>query len=256
VPASDGGGGLPNGVRYVPGRRRAAAVSDGWATQGDWWTSTAEAVADALAARRDPGPACLEFGRRYAEDGASLPETLDRLVRLYAAAGRREPPYDAVHTVSVAWAEESLQFLHAMSCEDPLTGLATLAHVRTRLDDLYREAERSARPLPTTHALLVVDIANDEVDPWDRALRLRAASQCLRAVFSGGETIGRACGTRALAVVDRRSDLPRAAECLRRLLLERRLGGSPRIWVEGLPHSADSAARLLDELARAAARPG
>jgi len=215
--------------------------------------ATVEAVAEALSEGRDARPACGEFGRRRAEDGASLPETLDDLAGLYLAAGVAEPPYLAVHAVAVAWAEESLQFLHALSCEDPLTGLATLAHVRSRLGELYREAERLARPLPTTHALLVVDLTDEAVDPWDRALRLTDAAECLRAVFSGGETIGRATASRVVAVVDRRSNLPRSADCLRRLLVDWRIAAgrdAPRIWIEGLPQSAESATRLLDELAR------
>ena len=41
----------------------------------------------------------------------------------------------------MAWSDATLEYLHDLSCEDPLTGLASLAHVRTRLDEIYREAE-------------------------------------------------------------------------------------------------------------------
>jgi hypothetical protein len=34
------------------------------------------------------------------------------------------------------------------------------------------------------------------------------------------------------------------------MLADLDLGGGVRVWIEGLPDSADSAARLLDELAR------
>jgi hypothetical protein len=250
----------PGGCRA----RRMAAVSDGGDIQGDWWTLTAEAVVGAVAGGGDPGLACARFGRQWAQDGASLPETLADLTRLYLAAGRTEPPYGAV-SVCVAWAEESVQFLGALSCEDPLTGLATMAHLRTRLSELYRGAERGARPLLVTHALLVVDLPDGHLDPWARAFRLADVGRCLRAVLSGGETIARAARSRVVAVVDRGSDLPRSVAALRRLLADWPIAPAgahvigaevfgaewfgAEVRVEALPRSAESAARLLDELA-------
>jgi hypothetical protein len=198
-------------------------------------------------------PSCAELGRIRADDGASLAETMDDLATLYDVAGLGEPPYDAMRALALAWAEASLQFLHALSCEDPLTGLATLAHVRTRVAELYREAERSGRPVSTSHAILAVEIADDLVGPWERAIHLTDIAECMRAVFSGGETLGRASDRRALALVTRRTDLPRAVEALRRLVVDWRVGEAverPRIWLEGLPYSAGSAVQLLDELAR------
>jgi hypothetical protein len=239
----------PGGCRA----RRMAAVSDGGDTQGAWWTPTAEAVVAAVAGGRDPGPACARFGRQRAEDGASLPETLADLTRLYLVAGWTEPPYGAVHSVCVAWAEESVQFLGALSCEDPLTGLATMAHLRTRLSELYRSAERGARPLLVTHALLVVDLPDGHLDPWARAFRLADAGRCLRAVLSGGETIARAGRSRVVVVVDRGSDLPHSVAALRRLLADWPIApdgmSGAEVRLEALPRSAESAARLLDELA-------
>ena len=47
-----------------------------------------------------------------------------------------EPDFDATEALSVAWSEETLGYLHQVSCEDPLTGLATLAHLRARLAEL------------------------------------------------------------------------------------------------------------------------
>jgi GGDEF domain-containing protein len=231
----------------------AAAASNGWATTGDWWTPAIEAVADAVADGRDAAPSCAELGRVRAEDGASLAETMDDLTALYDVAGLGQPPYDAMRAISLAWAESSLQFLHALSCEDPLTGLATLAHLRTRIAESYREAERIGRPVAASHAVLVVELVDDMVGPWERTLRLTDIAECMRAVFSGGETLARASDRRALALVTRRTDLPRTVEALRRLLVDWRVGEPvepPRIWVEGLPYTGRSAVRLLDELAR------
>jgi GGDEF domain-containing protein len=230
-----------------------AAASRGWVSIADWWTPAVEAVADAVADGRDPAPACTELGRLRAEDGAGLAETLDDLATLYDVAGLEEPPHSAVRALALAWAESSLQFLHALSCEDPLTGMATLAHLRTRMSELYREAERDGRRAAGSHAVLVVEVVDELAGRWERTLRLTDVAECMRAVFSGGETLARASDRRALVLVDRGTDLPRSVEALRRLLVDWRVGEPvepPRIWVEGLPYSAESAIRLLDELAR------
>src|SRR5699024_2782462 len=82
-----------------------------------------------------------EEGSRAAARGVPwtvlLAETETAFDRVGAA-----PPYRVVRALSVAWVETSLQYVHEMSCEDPLTGLATLAHMRSRLDEVYRLANR------------------------------------------------------------------------------------------------------------------
>ena len=69
----------------------------------------------------------------------------------------REPAFGATESLCVAWSESTLEYLHSLSCEDPLTGLASLAHVRTRLAEIYREAENEGRDVRTAHALVVVE---------------------------------------------------------------------------------------------------
>ena len=78
-------------------------------------------------------------------DGASLGEALSGLRETYAVLGDVAPDFSATEALSVAWSEATLEFLHDLSCEDPLTGLASLAHLRTRLAELYREGEREGR---------------------------------------------------------------------------------------------------------------
>ena len=58
-----------------------------------------------------------------------------------SSCSARAPAFEAAEALSVAWSDATLEYLHDLSCEDPLTGLASLAHVRTRLDEIYREAE-------------------------------------------------------------------------------------------------------------------
>src|SRR6266496_1433712 len=115
------------------------------------------AIAEALHDGADVVPASDEVGRQLAADGVSLPEALDGLSALYRSISGGEPAFAAVRALSSSWAEASLVYLHSLSCEDPLTGLSSLAHLRSRLGELYREAEFRGTSVPQTHALVVVE---------------------------------------------------------------------------------------------------
>jgi GGDEF domain-containing protein len=143
-----------------------------------------------------------------------------------------------------------------MSCEDPLTGLASLAHLRTRLDEMYREADQTGDSVATSHGLVVleltaVDQGRRAEHQFTRALHLVHVTETARAVFSGGETIARLSTDRAAVVVRRRPELGTSVAMLRDLLGGIDLGvTSVRVWIEGLPAAPTSATQLLDELAR------
>jgi hypothetical protein len=227
-------------------------------------------VTDALLTNGDVGAAATETGRSLAADGVSLDEVFGDLEATYAAIGLDQPDYEVVVAVSLAWAEASLRYLHGLSCDDPLTGLASLPHLRSRLDEVYREAGRGGAEVSTDRALVVVEayreLARTDVEPAERslehsvaqrfgpALQMAEVAGALRMVFSGGETLARSGVNRAVALVRRYPDLAAQVECLRQLLKSRSAagpdGGEQRVWIEGLPGSHDSASVLLDELAR------
>jgi GGDEF domain-containing protein len=213
-----------------------------------------EAVAEALESGVSPVAACAVAGRALAWDGVSLGEALAGLRAACAAVGAAAPGVDAVETLSVAWSEATLEFLHDLSCEDPLTGLASLPHLRTRLAEVYREAERTASPVKGTHALFVVDVGGGTggdapTDTFSRALRLAAVADALRTVFSGEETIARVGANRVVALVRRAPDLGETVTLTRAMLADVGLAEA-RTWIEGLPARADFGVRVLSELAR------
>jgi GGDEF domain-containing protein len=215
-----------------------------------------EAVAEALASGADPLAACAVVGRDVARDGAALGEALDGLGATFRLVTRTDPDFASTQALSVAWGEATLEYLHQISCEDPLTGLASLAHVRTRLAELYRDAQQTDVSVQSSHALVVIDVG-PRTEPaaaehtFTRTLRMVQFGEVTRAVFSGGETIGRLGPDRAVSVVPRRLDLGTSVALLRELVRDVAPGrGGVRVWIEGLPTSPDSAARLLDELAR------
>ncbi len=214
-----------------------------------------EAVGEALVSGTDATAACAVVGRDVARDGAALGEALSGLRATYQVVLGRAPDFYATEALSVAWSEATLEYLHDLSCEDPLTGLASLAHVRTRLSEIYREAELTDQGVHTSHALVIVDVrSRGGLDApehrFTRALRLVQVTEAIRAVYSGGQTIGRLGLDRAVAVVGRTADLGLSVALLREFLGDLRISGDTRVWIEGLPASADSATRLLDDLAR------
>ncbi|HET6627934.1 MAG TPA: hypothetical protein VFG63_16195 [Nocardioidaceae bacterium] len=215
-----------------------------------------EAVAEALASDTDTIAACTVVGRDVARDGAALGEALHGLRATFTLVKGTSPDFASTEALSVAWSEATLEYLHQLSCEDPLTGLASLAHVRTRLAELYRDAEQTDVAVHASHALVVVEMCfagrpHAAEHTFTRALRLVQVTEAIRAVFSGGETIGRLGLDRAVAVVRRDPELGTSVAMLREFLGGLDLGAAEvRVWIEGLPPVAHSATRLLDELAR------
>jgi hypothetical protein len=220
-----------------------------------------EALGETLVSGGNVTLVCSEIGRALATDGAALSDVLEGLAETYRRVDGGQPAFAAASALTVSWSEAALQYLHALSCEDPLTGLASLTHLRSRLAEVYRAENVRGTPSGTTHALVVVELversgalhrAANAFARFDRVLRLTDAAECLRLVYSGGETIGQAGNRRAVAIVARNERLVDSIPVLRRLLTDwhRERGRAvPRVWIEGLPPSQVAASRLLDELA-------
>lgn len=237
-----------------------------------------EAVAEALAGGGDAGAACSYAGRVLARDGLSLEETLAGLRETSRAVTGRDPSYDAVAALLGAWSDAALSYLHQLTCQDPVTGLASPAHVRSRLSDLYRQ--RGPGVLGDRWALVVcelpqegqpradqpradqprVDQAGADQSREDRrdsgsrrltqSLQLARVGETARTVFVRGETIGR-IGPRRIVVVAERDQRLGSRVRLWRSLASGILGAAaPRVWIEGLPASDATAGLVLDELAR------
>lgn len=209
-----------------------------------------EAVGEVLASGSGSLDVFEVTGRSLAQDGAALMEVLADLRTATVVVAGREPTYAEVHAVSVAWSEATLAYLHQLSCEDPLTGLASLAHVRARLSELYRGR---GTHLQESHALVVMDLPADRPgqtrgDALARTLRLTRLGESARTVFPGEETIGRVGANRMVAIVARDERLGRRVALLRTLLAG--TDHPTRVWIEGLPATDAGASYLLDELAR------
>ena len=215
-----------------------------------------EAVGEALTSGTDVLQACGVAGQDLARDGASVEETLEGLRATWRSLSDSDPSYDVVAAVLTAWSETTLGYLHQLSCEDPLTGLSSQAHLRSRLSELYRLG--SAEGGAADHALVVVlmplgdDPSEEPGDHFTRAMRLARAGEIARTAFVRDETVAR-LGMHRVAILTRRDDrLGRRVRVLHTLLdgVDAPPGPSVRVWIEGLPPTDAGAGMLLDELAR------
>jgi hypothetical protein len=120
---------------------------------------------------------------------------------------------------------------------------------------VYRAAAADGRPVPTTHALVIVKIRTAA-----RGLRQRlpmvVVADGLRSVFDGGETLAVLSDSVIAVLCERTETLPLRAALARSVggqLLERdELTGPATItgWIEALPTTSAMADRMLSELSR------
>lgn len=218
-----------------------------------------EAVGEALISGSDVLDMCAVAGQDLARDGASMQETLEALRVTWQQVTAADPSFEVVSALITAWSETTLGYLHQLSCDDPLTGLSSQAHLRSRLSELYR-LEESAGAIGG-HALVVCampfgdDPSQEPGDHFTRAMRLARAGEVARTVFARDETIARV-GTHRVAILARRDDrLGRRVRVLRTLIDSIESRQAPevppvRVWIEGLPTSDTGTGLLLDELAR------
>jgi hypothetical protein len=211
-----------------------------------------EAVGEALASGMGSVDACAVAGRELARDGVPLAEALEALLATSSLVRGAEPDFGDARALAEAWSESTLEYLHGLTCEDPVTGLASLAHMQSRVSELYRGQLRD-RLAADTHALVLVEVNRPEpwppatVEPFTTDLRAARVAEAVRTVFAGPETVGRLGRHRIVVVAGRDERLGRRVSLLRRLLGS--LEGGARVWIEGLPAGSAAATVLLAELA-------
>jgi hypothetical protein len=241
---------------------RQRSLASGWLAADDWDSEAVDAVAAAACGTGTLSLACGHLGRSRAKAGIGIAETIDDLVALFAVLGGGQdgpgqtgsagqptggPPLPLVCSVAEGWAEEGMAQLSASGCEDPLSGLATLPYLSTRLGEVYREAAHQGTSPADTHRLLVVNLPR-RPDPWHRMALAIVVGHDLRAAFPGGETLSlaRRDGTGpAIALVRAHADLPMQYTRLRRTI-QATFGA--QIRMTRLPEVLAEALHLVDEL--------
>ncbi|MEU7478904.1 GGDEF domain-containing protein [Lentzea sp. NPDC042327] len=254
--------GVAQAERLLKARWRTATMAAGWAFPADWPLAEVDEVCAAVSEGTDPSDALVRLGRARAEAGAGLGETLLDLAALHAVLTDEShvvsPDVDAlpsrmVRTTALGWADVVTRQAGDCAAEDPLTGLATTAYLRTRLGEVYRETP----VVPLDYALVLLRLDTHRATGWSRVVAMTLASDALRTVFDGGETLA-TLGPSVAAVLARRDEtLARRVSNLRVLSADRLAddphvspAGPAKVWTERLPDTHSQACALLTSLGR------
>lgn len=193
----------------------------------------------------DVRSAARDFGLRAADMGMPLAQVMGAMEKSFAPA---EPPFAVVKEVSVAWSTRSRLTNLETSCSDPLTLMATGAHLREHLEGVYRVAERDGHRMSESSILIVVDLHHEMQNPLEKAVSALDVGVALRTVFCGDEVIASLTPRRFLVVTERRR-VDDDTFAVVAVLLRRAAGvPSPRVWTESLPDDPAHLTGALDAL--------
>jgi hypothetical protein len=208
------------------------------------------AVAEAAARGEEAVVACSVVGRVLAREGVDLGEALDELRTTTGQAAGRDPSFAEIRALGSAWAEETTSYVHQLSCEDPLNGLASAAHLRARLAEVYRGAVVTGVDPAQAFGIAVVEVPTKADDPFELALWMVRVVDVIRMTFPGEEAVVQLGATRVGILVARDGSIGVRLAGMRLDLEELTGAGGVTVWIEGLPSGVDAAAAVLDELLR------
>ncbi len=253
-------------ARALRSRWRTATMAAGWSFPADWPLNEVDEVCAAMLGTADPSGVLYRLGTARAESGAGLAETLLDLAALHAVL--EEPPgstgivsanVDAIparmlRATALGWGDVMSNKAVNCAADNPLTGLATGAYLRTRLREVYAEARTTGRQ---DYVLVLVALDLSRTSGWSRVVAMTLLADALREVFDSGETIASLGPSVAAVLLKKDLRLERAVANLR-LLTADRLAVDPhvaptgpvQVWLETLPAHYEQASDLLTGLGR------
>lgn len=198
----------------------------------------------------DPAVVAHEVGASAAQLGDPLEDLLTTIEVAYLEARASDPEYRVIKAAMTAWHEQMTLFNLEVSCEDPLTTMATLAHVRSRIEDAYRVAGTRCRAPEAEYALVLMQFAErPRALPLEASMDVLRIARVLRLVFDADECFA-PLTSRRYVVLAHRSRIDRVGD-LRTVFAADGLDDAiERIWVESMPPSPDDVSWLLSELSR------
>ncbi|WP_433265360.1 GGDEF domain-containing protein [Actinosynnema sp. CS-041913] len=253
-------------VRALRSRWRTATMAAGWSYPGDWPLAEVDEVCAAVLDTADPAAALYRLGGARAEAGAGLAETLLDLAALHAvlaeppgSTGIVSPNVDAIparmmRATALGWGDVLTDQAASCAADNPLTGLATGAYLRTRLREVYAEARTSGRQ---DHLLVLVSLDLTRTSGWSRVVAMTLLADALREVFDSGQTVASVGPSVAAVLVKKDVRLHRAVLNLRLLTADRLAvdphvapAGPVKVWLEPLPATYEEAIELITSLGR------
>ncbi|MEG9226514.1 hypothetical protein [Aeromicrobium sp. Sec7.5] len=212
----------------------------------DYDVATAAFARAVLGDRESLVDVALVVGASAASHGISLVEAIETMADLSPG---REPPYVAVRSVVEAWTGSAPSPAADADCHDPLTALTSVPHLRTRLDDVYRQAGHRGWEPAVSHVLVVVELGRRGAHALEDDLWGLEVGHALAVAFPAHETVARLAPDRFTAFTHADDADAVGLAVLARLLREGLAGEpEPRVWVERLPVDADAVTWLLSRL--------
>ncbi|MFC5140183.1 GGDEF domain-containing protein [Actinomycetospora rhizophila] len=273
--ALDGATARPERAAALRERWFACSSALGWAAAAEWPDPAVDAVCAVATARHDSRVAhdraveraLARWAGARAGAGVGLAETLTDLAALSTAVsgagdgdgdgavvdtrstGRGPDGVRLLRAVSLAWTDVACGDLAETAAVDPLSGLASVRYLRTRLAEVYRAARAHGRSAGDDRALVVLSL---DVRDWRRVAPLSIAGDAAGVVFDAGESLA-VVGRGTVVVLAPREGLAERAAVLRRLLARRLaaaegLVGSPSVRIARLPATHEGACALLERL--------
>jgi hypothetical protein len=233
-----------------------ASVDSVWLRPGDWYTPAAEALVEALEAGLDTSPSAYRLGQARSDAGVGITEAIDDMAVLFRAAGRESAPMRSIRSLCEGWTEGGSSSVVAPQMTDAESGLGTSEYLAHRLSEVYGAAERSGTHVKQTHAIVMIDVVVEDVDPWQRIARNAAVGEALRGAYGEGHPMARLGDGLYAVLVERGERLGVGIASLRDHISERavalKIGNlvrqPPRVWIETLPETHAYAVELLDSL--------
>jgi hypothetical protein len=232
---------------------RHASLSSAWSNAEEWWTPAIDAVADAiLGDTGDPRAACEALGRHRAAAGVFLDEArADVMVAGQVAGLNSASTAELVDGLTIGWVDRTLDTFFTSACVDPMTELATLPYLMTRLGEVYAAAGARNVDVGDETAFVVVQVLMAG-DLLESEMQMVIVQRALRSAFGSGETLARIGPQSAVALVSRTE--PALSHALGRLRTELETARSyeqirrNRMWLERLPRERDSLPALIRQL--------
>ncbi|BCB83821.1 hypothetical protein [Phytohabitans suffuscus] len=225
----------------------SATIRAGWTDIAAWRLPAVDAVVRSARGGDPISPDILALAEQRAELGCGLDETLrdvEALLRVLAARGRPvEDPFSVARLAALGWQRAAIH-RPGQPCQDPLTGLATEAHLVRRAEEIYRWAAASGG-LPH-EVLVVLSWPRSACSPNHLAARL-AVADVASTFFDAGQTSARVGGYTIVALCPSASppdQLDRLA-----VRVDAALGGCVRaqVTVEPLPPTLADLVDLVAE---------
>ncbi|MEU4444076.1 GGDEF domain-containing protein [Actinosynnema sp. NPDC050801] len=254
------------GSRALRSRWRTATIAAGWAFPADWPLAEVDDVCRAVLGEGDPDAELYRLGCARAEAGAGLAETLLDLAALHAvlaeppgSSGIVSPNVDAVparmlRCTALGWGDVMSRQAANCSADNPLTGLATPAYLRTRLREVYAETRAVGRQ---EHVLVLVSLDLSRTSGWSRVVAMTLLADAVKEVFDAGQTVASIGPAVACVLLRRDRHLLRAVANLQVLTADRLAvdphvapTGPVRVWLEEMPPTCEDALALVTRLGR------